>query len=200
MVDPFFTAPDAWHGGFYELAMELGPPSVDRLRAAVEAVWSHPDLDGCYLDRDREPADQPRVQPDLRDDGAHLRGVARLPNGRRVPCGTCVIAGSDAWPEWLDFYLPLGSLNSAYPCGGFPFPSGADYPGPWRLELEDWLAGVGDWVAKTASFRLGLIGFEVSGDVSAAEVAAQGVPAETYMGYLWPTNGAIVYHRRSVIW
>ena len=53
-MQPLFTPDGAWFGGFYELALEVGARSDDRLRAALAAVWSHPDLDGCYIDRGRE--------------------------------------------------------------------------------------------------------------------------------------------------
>jgi hypothetical protein len=39
MAERLFTADDAWSGGFYELALELGPRSDDRLRAALVALW-----------------------------------------------------------------------------------------------------------------------------------------------------------------
>jgi hypothetical protein len=196
-VPLLFTADSAWYGGFYELALEVGPRSDDRLRAALAAVWSHPDLDGCYTDRAREPADQPRFPPDLLDEGSHLLGTARLPNGEQVACGTCLIREVDDGSDWLDFYLPLGSLGTAYPIRGFPFGSATDWPGPWRHEVEDWLAEVGLWVARSVSFQLGLIGFEVSGMTDAADIAAQGVPTERFVGYLWPSGQAVGYHRRN---
>ncbi len=197
MSERLFTANDAWIGGFYELALEVGPQSDDRLRAALATLWSHPDLDGCYLDRGREPAGQPRVQPDcLLETGSHLLGLARLPNGVRVACGTCLISEDDG-PDWLDFYLPMGSLGTVYLAGGFPFGSEADWPGPWRYEVDDWMAGVGLWVARSASFQLGLIGFEVSGQIYAHDIAAQGIPAERFVGYLWPSGESVVYHRRT---
>ncbi len=196
-MQSLFTAESAWFGGFYELALEVGPRSDDRLRAALAAVWSHPDLDGCYTDCFREPADQPRLMPTWLEDGSHLLGVARLPNGLRVACGTCMIREENGGPDWLYLYLPLGSLGNAYPVGGFPFGSEADWPGPWRDEVEDWLAEVGQWVAQSASFRLGLIGFEVSGQAYAADLAVQGVPAERFVGYLWPSGGSVRYLRRN---
>jgi hypothetical protein len=99
--------------------------------------------------------------------------------------------------DWLDFYVPLGALGTAYPSGGFPFGTKDDWPGPWREEIEDWLAGIGQRAAQSAVFQLALIGFEVSGEMHAPEVAAQGIPAKRFMGYLWPSGGAIVYHRRN---
>ncbi|MGD9644563.1 MAG: hypothetical protein AB7U73_02555 [Pirellulales bacterium] len=190
-----FTSADAWLGGFYEISCEVCPRSDERLRAALLALWTHPDLDGCYEDRNREPADQSRVSPD-RLEGGHLLGIARLPNRSRLPCGTCLIREDDG-SDWLVFYLPMGSLSKVYPAGGFPFGSEDDWPGPWRFEVEDWLASVGQWVARSASFELGLIGFEVSGDVYAADIAAQGIPATRYMGYLWPSGGSMQYYRRT---
>jgi hypothetical protein len=194
MGERVFTADKAWFGGFYELALEVGPPSDDRLRAALEALWSHPDLDGCYLDRGCEPADQPRKQPDL--ESRHLLGVAQLPHGSRVACGSLLIREVEDHSDWLDFYLPMGSLWTAY--GRFPFADRVDWPeDPWLLEVDDWLAKVGLWIARSRSFRLGLIGVEVCGEAYAADITAQGIPAERYVGYLWPSGGSVEYHRRT---
>ncbi len=197
MTGQLFTADHAWSGGFYELALEFGPPSDDRLRAALATLWRHPDFEGCYLDRDREPDDQPRMPPDKIEYGSHLYGVARLPNGLRVACGSCPIREMDDGPNWLDFYLPMDSLATAYPAGAFPFGTEADWPGPWRYEVEDWLAEVGLSVARAAKFELGTIGFEVAGEASAADVNAQGMPTKRLIGYLWPAGDAVDYLRRS---
>lgn len=53
-----FTRPGAWNGGSYELAVDLGPADDTKLENALTAIWSHADLNGCYLHRDREPAGQ----------------------------------------------------------------------------------------------------------------------------------------------
>ncbi len=197
MSKRLFTAGEAWLGGFYEVAFEICPRSDERLQAALAAVWAHPDIDGCYLDRNREPADQPRVSPEGLGSGTHLLGIARLLSGAPCACGTCLIREDDG-SDWLVFYLPMGSLVTCYPeAGGFPFPSDKDWPGPWRTDVEDWLANVGRWVARSASFDLGLIGFEVSGDAYAAQIDGQGVPATRYIGYLWPSGRAVAYYPRT---
>ena len=54
---------DGWLGGFYELAMELGRRSDERLRAAGEALWSHPALEGLYGERDVPPDRQQPPDP-----------------------------------------------------------------------------------------------------------------------------------------
>jgi len=58
-----FAYPDAWSGGYYELAMELGSRSDERLRSALATLWAYGGLDGCYLDSTLEPWQQRRVQP-----------------------------------------------------------------------------------------------------------------------------------------
>lgn len=196
MAERLFTVEGAWYGGFYELALEIGPRSDERLLAALTALWKFSDLDGCYLDRSREPADQPRSPDYCLETGSHSLGVASLPNGARVVCGSCLVR-EDEGPDWLDFYLPMGSLATAYPVAGFPFGSAADWPGPWRYEVEDWLARIGMWITQSASFRLGIIGHEVSGHVYSSEIASNGIPDERYIGYLWPTNESTVYYRRT---
>ena len=58
----YFTNKDSWSGGFYELALELGNYSDEysdkRIASALKAFWSYPLLNGVYLRRDREPAQQ----------------------------------------------------------------------------------------------------------------------------------------------
>jgi hypothetical protein len=197
MHERLFTADEAWIGGFYELALEVGAHSDDRLRAALSALWADPDLDGCFLNPGREPGDQPRVPASRLESGSHLLGIAQLPSGASVACGSCLIREVDDGPDWLDFYLPMGSLGTAYQVGPFPFGTEADWPGAWRYEVEDWLAGVGLWVARYASFRLGLIGFEVSGQEYAADIAVRGIPAERFIGYLWASGESMRYYRRT---
>jgi len=156
--------------------------------------WSHPDLDGCYLDRGREPSDQPRKQPDL--ESGSLLGVAQLPHGSRVACGSCLLREVEDDSDWLDFYLPIRSLWNAW--GGNRSWPGPDLPeDPWLLEVDDWLAKVGLWIARSASFRLGLIGHEVCWEAYAADITVQGIPAKRFIGYLWPSGGSVVYHRRT---
>jgi hypothetical protein len=198
MAERLFTAEGAWYGGFYELALEIGPRSDERLRSALTALWKYPDLDGCFFDRSREPIDQPRSSEFCLETGSHALGVASLPNGSRVVCGSCLVREEEG-PDWLDFYLPMASLGTAYPVAGFPFGTEADWPGPWRYEVEDWLARIGLWIAQSASFQLGIIGFEVSGQVYAADVASKGIPEERFIGYLWPSKESVVYHRRTAV-
>jgi hypothetical protein len=195
-----FTADDAWLGGLYELAMEIGARSDDRLRAALVALWDHPALTGCYLQRDREPSAQSRLsaaEAPIEGGTHHLLGIALLPNGSRVACGSCIIR-EDAGPDWLDFYLSMGALSAAYPIAAFPFDEERNPPGPWRREIEDWLAQIGLWVSGLASCRLGLVGLEVSGMTYAEKVAVDGIPAKRYVAYLWPSTSGMVYHPRSV--
>lgn len=198
MGDRLFTPDDTWSGGHYELALELGPPSMQRLRAAIGALWKYPDLTGCFLDRNREPDQQPRVTPDYYEGEPHFHclGVARLPNGRSIACGTCVVREPEG-SDWLDFYLPLAALGTAYPVGAFPFEDDRTAAEVWRNPIEDWLVDIGRAVGQIVSYRIGLIGWEASGGDYADEVSARGIPAERWMGYLWPVGDRIEYHPRN---
>lgn len=195
---PLFLRPDAWTGGFLELAIQLGARSDARLLAALESLWGHPDVEGCYETRDIEPERQTPLSPDLRSNGQHLYGIASMPNGSRVPCGTCVIRETDGGPDWLDFYLPMGSLGLAYPVGAYPFIQEDLGVGPWLAEVEDWLAAIGTRTFLAVDFQLAIIGHEVLGTVDAVSLQAQGVPAERHVSYLWPTQGQVTYFRRTV--
>jgi hypothetical protein len=189
-----FTDEATWDGGFYELALELGQRSDERLVAALAAVWSEPDLDGVYLSRDVEPDRQQRhpITSELLDHG-HLQGLARLPNGAAVACGTCHVRLDDD-PDWLDFYLPMGALAAAYPVGGYPFEPDGESSRQWRDQLDPWLADIGVRVFERVPYRLGLIGFEVSGELRADTVRRTGMPEQHPFGLLWPIADAVTYH------
>ncbi len=198
MSNGLFKAPDTWLGGSYELGLEIRPRSDERLEDAIKALWTYPDLDGCYLHRDCEPGEQPRVAPHLTE--GHLFGVARLPNGKQLASGCCPRREMDDGKDWLEFFLPLVALGTIYPTGTFPIGFGNEPPDlhePWMREVDDWLAGIGLWVAERASFRLGLIGCDATGEVSASDIAARGIPARREIGYLWPSEGGMKYYPRT---
>jgi hypothetical protein len=193
MAEHIFTLPEAWVGGFYELALETGERSDERLYAALRAVWAHPDLEGCYLRRDIEPHQQKKVDPSIQHihSGFHLQGVATLPNNYRIACGTVPVR-EDEGVDWLEFYLPMGSLGSAYDLGGYPFGSFSYEEG--RKPVEDWLSKMGQFVYQIAKFELGLVGFDVSGETYSSEINASGIPEERITGHLWPEGDNLVYY------
>lgn len=199
-LEKLFTDKDSWTGGFYELAIEVGERSNSRLQAALRTVWEYPALQGCWLNRNIEPLPSLRVSPALSDDGpAHFQGIATLPNGRRTACGTCVIRESTDESvrniDWLDFYIPMGSLARAYAVGGFPF--GVADSGSWRQPLDEWLVRLGQHVFTRVPYQLALVGHEVSGETYSDELAAVGLPSDRWIGYLRPTDGKLEWYPPS---
>jgi hypothetical protein len=165
-----FTRHDVWLGSFYELAIELGPRSDERLAAASAALWRHPALEGPYRDHTREPWEQEIVSPSLvvsSDVVMHLYGAATLPDGHQVAAGSVAVREDESGIDWLDLYTPLGALETIYDIG-YP------YDESWRVWAEPlvrWFADIGRWIYHEVAFRRGLIGEEVSGHTRASEVA-----------------------------
>lgn len=190
-----FTADDAWTGGFYELAIEVGPRSNARLERLLEAIWSEATLDGCYVDRTREPSDQTPLTASLSllTERRHLLGVATLPSGLRVPCGTVAIREEDG-SDWLDLYLPVGALSGLDKrVGGFPFEEGTGSR-LWREPMDRWLADVAERAFEHVDFSLALIGFEVSGAAHARDLREHGVPEQRGVCYLLVSEGKLALH------
>jgi hypothetical protein len=189
-----FTAEETWRGGLYELAMEYAGGSDALLDAALRALWDVPGLQGCWLRRDAEPASQPRVAPALAGlvAGGHLLGMATLPNGQRVACGTFLVR-EDQGSDWLGFYVPVGAVGRVYDVGGYPFDGGL-HSRAWREPVETWLAEIGRAVFAAAPFLLGVVGFEVSATVTAQDLSAQGLPAQRLDGYLLPAGDKLTFY------
>src|SRR4051812_33325865 len=195
MINRFFTPRDVWYGGFYELSLELGERSDERMHAALRRVWSAPSLEGCYLDRNLEPSEQHRVEvSSVLEEPQALYGIALLPNGKRVACGTFIVR-EEAGPDWLGFYLPMEALSrtGAYDVGGYPFDIEERSHKEWQQQLDSWLADLGAYVFKAVPYRLGLIGHEVSGAAYSSDIGKAGIPNARYIGYLWPQGDEIKY-------
>jgi len=193
LEDSYFTHPDTWNGGFYELAIQVsGGHSDEKLLSALETLWTHPDLEGCYLHADVESALQERITPSVShiQTGEHLRGLAHLPNGLRVACGT-VLVREDEGSDWLDFYLPMGALSTAYDVGGFPFGDGKKDHVIWRIPIDKWLLNIGYHVFREVRFELALIGHDVLGETSAAVILSKGIPEKRWISYLLPQGDSL---------
>jgi hypothetical protein len=194
-----FASEENWCGGHYQLEVDLGSPSDERLAGALQALWSHPSLEGCYLNRGQELKDQPRVDPAQHSGEGHLYGTATLPGGARVPCGTyvCRLQDEEDGPvvrDLFSLYVPLGSASRAYPVGAYPF-SDIDRAAEWRVPLDRWLVDLGRFVYERVRFQLALIGFEVDfPNVSAATIQRNGLPAERYDGFLWRVGDQLEWY------
>ncbi len=188
-MSELFTAADTWDGGFYEIAIELGPRSDERLRTALETIWQYDGLNGCYEDSQVEPSDQPRLMPSLE---TRQLGVATLPNGRQSACGTFTVRENNG-PDWIGFYLPMGALASVYNVGAYPFEDDKTSR-TWREPLDDWLTKMAGVVFSAVPFSLALIGHEVSGMTYAEEIHNTGMPAERWVGYLWREGEHLVWY------
>lgn len=204
-MEKFFTADEVWYGGFYELAIELGETSDERLLMALLALWSFSDLEGCYLINNKEPDEQKQVQitNEILNE-MHLYGSANLPDGQKIVCGSFIIR-EDEGSDWLGFYIPMGSLEKKYNLRGYPFAS-ADYsPEQWKDEyqkfiesFDSWLTKIGLYIYSTVKFQLALIGHEISGETYASDVMESQIPNERWFGYLWAENNELNYFPRNV--
>jgi hypothetical protein len=198
VAQEIFTAPYAWANGFYTLAIDLEERSDEHSHAALNALSSYPLLDGWYLDRDKEPQEQPRLDasrpvPVPVED--HRYGVLTLPNGNKVPCG-CFVFHTQGGPDWLEFYIPLAALDKIYPTEGFPWGPLQGYTA-WEQEVDLALVEVARHIYQQVRFPAGLIGHEIlyddMGYVFWAAVA--GLPPEKLRyGFLWSGASGLEWH------
>ena len=196
-----FATEETWSGGHYEIEIELGVSSDERLGRALDRIWSHPSLQGCCFSRDQEPQAQVRVIPGQHRLEDPLYGLAGLPNGATAACGTyvCRLQSEGGQParDLLSFYTPLGSLARAYDIGKYPF---ADHEraAQWRPEVDRWLVELGRFVFERVEFDLALVGWEVDFPRTSAEsVKRSGVPAERFDGYLWRAGPGLEWHQAT---
>jgi len=194
VTEPIFTHPDAWFGGFYTLAINLGERSDEHSRAALNALPSYPLLNGWYKERNREPHEQPRIVQSKAIADHHL-GVLNLSSGNKLACG-CFVFQMEYEPDWLEFFLPLGSIGRFYSTGAFPFGPSAGYT-DWKREIDLALVEVARHLYRQVPFRAGLIDFEP--DVNDLEElylssVAELPPEKPRYGLLWSGASALEWH------
>jgi hypothetical protein len=181
--------PEYWAtGSYYDLYVAFGPGPVERFEAALAALWSHPDLDGPYGDNTVEPSDQEKVSANEGVCDANwtpdLYGVATLPDGNKLACGSLVRWWKGA-PEGLDFYISMNVLETVYPV---EYPQDESWDA-WAGPLDDWLLDLARWVFQAVPFLAATVGEEVGSDLDAQlESGLQ----ERWMGVLAPAaNGEL---------
>lgn len=194
-----FTAPETWKGGFFELFIQPHTESSEELCTLLKAAWSFPSLDGCYQEQNRDLSLQERIRPCETDLAGHLFGLATLPNGSVVACGSYVTdypgePGGFSPAHWLGFYLPLGALSSAYNVGAYPFGS-MNNVSEWKVPVESFLAELGRWTFNKAPFEYALVGFEVNPSQALVDkIRAGDIPVDRSEGILWSDSGSLGWY------
>jgi hypothetical protein len=200
-----FLDHENWTGSSITLAIQLGSPTEPhadrRARRALQAVWAHPSLDGCYRDGRTAPDDQERVPPvpSTLDEAQPFHGLAILPDGQRVVCSTYVARGTyrDGC-DWLVLSLPSGALARAGVQADYlptvP-PAERRY---WNEYMDAWFVPLAEAVQRQAGFRLAVLGEEAP--ISApwlpdGPFPLDGqLPPERATGYVLPTPTGVEYH------
>lgn len=163
------------------------------MEAALARLWRYPLLEGCYLDKHTEPHAQAKYEPSLAlAEHGHLYGLAHLPDGNRVACGSFTHRRDDGI-DWLGFYLPGGALSEVYSAFRHPLDLSELSRYKWENKINDWLADLGTYIFEEVPFQLGLVGHEVLAETNARSLAKQGIPDERYMGYLRAQDGKLQY-------
>lgn len=175
---------DEWRcGSYYELAIELGPHSDERLLAALRAVLAMPEMEVARTS-ESEVVDGESIERDFMASG-HVYGETTVA-GRRVPWGICSVR-EEPEPDWFDVYFPLTSLPAEWGITEMYTPE----PNPNERALDALLLDVAAKVFEAAPFQLGLIGGEVSGYAYASEFDEEPPKPGPGLIYLWRTGGEL---------
>jgi hypothetical protein len=158
----YFTPPEVWCGGSYELKIALGRADDHRLFVALRAIWSSPSLHGCYTKRNCEPWDQVQIPFENAENPFSLYGLAHI-SDRLLPCTTYVVQEKDQSGnrigDFVGLWIPMAALSKVFTVGTFPF-GDADKAAEWRPIADSALVTIGKSVFDVVPFTVALIGWE----------------------------------------
>jgi hypothetical protein len=165
--------------------MDFPTQDGDLLLKAVEALWAHPHLQGCWRESDREPEVGTRVIPRVlaEDSGDSLFGLASVHGRYVVPCATYFALSS----EFMSLSLSLreGALRRY-------LPDALEPEGPCGPRLFGLLAGFGRHVHEAVPIKSAGIGWEAIG-LTDDEIRTGRYPHAHVTGYLLPHGGALTF-------
>lgn len=183
-----------WDGGYYQLAICLGPRDDARVAAAVttlaDGAGIGASIDGRSLCTDGDAKRRVALPfaterpPQAADDVACVIGLVRESDAEDT---------ENSGDDWLDLSIPLGSLARVEGrVGAYPFdsPDDAGRSLAWRAPLDAWFVDIARAVDVVQPFRFAVIGFNVSGEwppLSEAGTAA----AERHVTWLVRHGGAL---------
>lgn len=162
-VPPKLRDRDAWNGGFYELAIQLGERDDARLQAAITVLARAAGITGPWHVQ-WQPAGVQRVSWSVADlEDGHLCGQVQLPSGQQVICAMVGIGLDHDW-GWLALCIPLEALSRGDArIGAYPFEDDDGASLSWRRPIDDWFAHLAEEVRQETGFLCAGIGFEVDG-------------------------------------
>lgn len=189
-----FTEPGVWSEDGLDLDLDFARPDAETLVQAVSALWSHPHLQGCWLENEREPTDETRLAAPYfaREERARwgppefegpptLYGFARVHGRHPVPCAAYSGLGDDYMFLSLSFRAP--ALRRWLPPHGEPEGAG----GP---KMFAWLTEIGRHVHATVPIRCAVIGWEPT---LPKEPALRRREFQPTYGYLLPGPGDLEF-------
>lgn len=167
--------PGAYDGGYFEVLLAVESTDPSAARAALVALWSHPDLFGPLAWPSLDALPLPAETAPLAD---KLHGAARIPGGHVVACASY---GSDPAPAeriWRGFGIGMASMPREYGVGGSPFEDGRP---DWIVPLSEWFRVLAERVHAVAPLAAAAIGHELPEDPPERR---SDVPAWRWSGYL----------------
>ena len=137
---PLLRDRDAWTGGYYGLAMQLGPRDDAHLQAAVGVLARAAGIAWPWHVQWQPDRVRPASWRIADLTAAQLRGQVQLPDGRQVICAVVAVR-EDLGDDWLDLCMPLEALGRQDArIGGFPFEPDDSTSLVWRQPIDNWFA------------------------------------------------------------
>ena len=188
-----FTKDGAWYGGNIGIHLHCSVQSRRKARRLFSALWSLPEVRGCFLNNELEPEDQKRVSPSHVRINRNCYGYVDFQEGKKVCCyGMLIDYGKGDY--WASMWFPIGSINSIYDTQGYPFGNKEAFSSEWLMEFTEHLKNFAYAVYQIQIFDFGAIGYEVNELSIYQNIKPHSIPDNRLDGYLITEDGKLIWY------
>ncbi len=189
-----FTEEGIWTAKCLDLYLEFAEPNAATVLEAISALWAHIDLQGCWVNNDREPMVATRLPAPFYEDAevdtwgppefnvpTPRYGFAMMRGRTCVPCATYI--GLDEDCAFLKLSFRSAAIQRRVP-------PRIEAEGPCDPAMFRWLAAIGRSVHNRVPIHIGIVGWEV---VASKDSEMYERKFEATQGYLLPNADGLEY-------
>lgn len=182
----FYTNPESWTDGFYELSIEYHPfRDGQRVNEALSALEKSRFFTGFW--EEKKDYQKRSISLPIHIEEESIKSyygtlILFESTNEELPCMISVIR-IEGESDWLDISIPQAAFEKVFSCR-YPLTTELN---PWLEEINDVFARLAEAIYLKSPFDFAMVGDEISGEANQEELTLELMKNKTYMTCILPT-------------